>query len=221
MGILAIKISETDRAKVNNLLSQVKRGPNRVYARSLNKTTTGVKTDASAKIREELNATKKAVDSTFSIQKASESNMTAAISSKGKPLPLSEFIGTRQTKTGVSVLVKKGRTRETIPGAFIATTKGGHKGVFWRVWHEKSRRRGSMEKAINRQGYAWSRKSQRWIPMAALPKKYRLPITQRYSSSIPDVFGNESVMKDVLQKAEDRLHKNLEHELNYELSKLK
>ncbi len=221
MGILAVNISETDRVKVMNLLSGVKNGPQRVFVRSLNKTLTGVRTDASAQIRTELNATKKAVDATFKIQKATAGNMTAAISSTGKPLPLSEFTGTRQTKTGVSVLIKKGRKRETIPGTFIAKMKNGREGVFWRTWHGEKRKRGSMEKAINRQGYAWSSRSQRFIPMAALPKRYRLPITQRFSSSIPDVFGNEPIMKEVLAKANERLHTNLEHELRYELEKLK
>ena len=51
--------------------------------------------------------------------------------------------------------------------------------------------------------------------------KKRLPLSQRFSSSVPDVFSNESVMNAVKAKATERLHVNILHELNYELSKWK
>ena len=190
MANFSIKINEADVINVRHMLDGIKKAGDKVFARALNKTLTGVKTDASAKIREELNATKKAVDATFKMQKAYPGQMMAAIHSTGRPIPLLGFTGTRQTKKGVSVLIKKGRPRKIIPGTFIATMKSGHKGVFWR------------EKVGNR--------------LAS-----RLPISERFSSRVPDILENEPVMKDVLQKADDRLHKNLEHELNYELSKLK
>lgn len=157
----------------------------KVLSRSLNKTLNGVKTDASAEIRKELNVKKETVDSTFRLQKATASRLSASIESTGRPLPLSKFLGTKQTKKGVSVKVKKDRSRKVIPHAFMATMKSGHVGVFWRVGKE------------------------------------RLPISQRFSSRVPDVFSNESVMNIVLKKANERLHKNINHELDYELGTMK
>jgi hypothetical protein len=51
---------------------------------------------------------------------------------------------------------------------------------------------------------------------------YRLPIEQRFGPRIPDYLGDKggSAMANVLAKADDRMHKNLDKELNYELSKL-
>jgi glycosyltransferase involved in cell wall biosynthesis len=50
--------------------------------------------------------------------------------------------------------------------------------------------------------------------------KYRLPIKQLFGSRIPDILGDDPVMAAVLSKADDRIHKAVEKELNYELSKL-
>lgn len=190
MATFSIKIDQGDLNRVRNMLDGIKKAPDKVFVRALNKTLTGVKTDASAKVREDLNVTKKAVDATIKIQRASTKNMTAALHSTGKPLPLIAFTGTRQTKKGVSVLVKKRTPRSVIPGTFIRTMpKTGHKGVFWRA-----------------------KSGGRIAP--------RLPISERFGPRVPDILSNEPVMKDVLQKADARLHKNIDHELKYELSKL-
>jgi hypothetical protein len=50
---------------------------------------------------------------------------------------------------------------------------------------------------------------------------YRLKIEERFGPRIPDIMSNEPVMKTILDKAGDRLHSNLEHETDYELSKHK
>jgi len=190
MASVSIRINEADLISVRNMLDGIKGAGDRVFARSLNKTLTGVKTDASTEVRKELNATKKVVDETFKIEKAFSGKMSASIHSTGRPLPLIGFVGTKKTKLGVSVLIKKGRTRTVIPKTFIATMKSGHKGVFWR-----QKVGGKMVK--------------------------RLPISELFTSRVPDILENEPVMEEVLKKADNRLHANIEHELNYELSKLK
>jgi hypothetical protein len=48
----------------------------------------------------------------------------------GKEIPLAKYPA-RQTKRGVSVLVNKGK-RKLVRGAFLATMKSGHTGVFRR-----------------------------------------------------------------------------------------
>lgn len=199
----SIKINESDMQNVQSMLGEIKGLPERVTVRALNKTLNGVKTDASAEIRAVITAKKSAVDETFRIQKASTGNITASISSTGKPLALMDY-SARQTNKGVSVQVRKDRSRKIVPGAFISAMKSGHKGVFWREWH------GGIKKPVNPK-----------MVYAALPRQYRLKIKELYGPRIPDIMSNEPVMKSILAKAGDRLHNNLAHETDYELSKLK
>lgn len=199
-SVFSIKIDEADLKNVRNMLSDMRDIGTKVTVRALNKTLTGVKTDASTAIRGEITASKSAVDGTFRIEKASSVRVRAAIASAGKPLPLSEY-SVRQTKKGVSVQVKRARPRKVIPGAFIATMKSQHKGVFWRKWHG--------ERQAKRADLRYGR----------LPRKYRLPIEQRYGPRVPDIMSNDPVMKHILGKAGERLHSNLAHETQYELSK--
>ncbi len=214
-----IKINENDLRKVHLMLSDFKGASERVFVRSLNKTLTGVKTDSSTAIRAVITAKKAAVDETFKISKAATGKMTAIIASTGKPLALIDY-SARQTNKGVSVQVRKDRSRKVVPGAFMATMKSGHKGVFWRKYHEGAKvKMNKTEAAINRSGYVWSEKLKRYIAIAQLPKAYRLPMEERFGPRIPDIMGNDPVMQKILVQAGQRLKDNLDHETDYELSK--
>jgi len=206
MSAFSIQINQEDMKAVRGMLDGIEKSISLVTMRSINKTLTGVKTDASSAIREKLNVKKSAVDETFKITKATTLNLAAKFQSTGKPLSLTDFIGTRQVKKGVSVQVRKDKSRTILQRGFIATMKSGHEGVFWRdwQWHNKP-----------------SAKLNRFIPYARLPKIYRLPIQEGYAPRVPDYLGDKGpIMKTVLTKANERLHNNLEHELDFELSKL-
>ena len=197
-----IRINADDMKKVEASLRGLPDTVAKVASRAINDTLAGVKTDASAEIRAIVTLKKSAVDATFKVSKASVTNLSGLFRSTGSPVPLIEY-GARQVKAGVSVQVKRGTPRSTVIGAFIARMKSGHKGVFWREWHQ------AIRKPMNRN-----------IPYGKLPKKYRLPIAQRYGPRVPDILSNEPVMDSVMKKAEERMHKNIDRELNYELSKL-
>jgi hypothetical protein len=206
MGAFSIQINQDDMKAVRVMLDGIEKSIALVTMRSVNKTLTGVKTDASSAIREKLNVKKSAVDETFKITKATTLNLTAKFQSTGKPLALTDFIGTRQVQKGVSVQVRKDKSRTILQRGFIATMKSGHEGVFWREWqwHNKP-----------------SAKLNQFIPYARLPKIYRLPIREGSAPRVPDYLGDKGpIMKTVLTKANERLHNNLEHELEFELSKL-
>jgi len=206
--MIKIFIHPADRAKIQDMFSGMKTIGEKVLSRSLNKTLTGVRTDASTEIRKVLNAKQAAVNETFSLNKATTKKMTASIVSTGKPLGLIDFVGTTQKLKGVSVLVTKGGKRKIIPGTFIATMKSGHKGVFWREWH--GARKAKSPKI--RYGALRGEKG----------NKYRLKIKERFAPRVPDYLGDKGpIMQRILTKAGVRLHNNLEHELSYELSKLK
>lgn len=201
--MIKISINPADRAKIQDMFSGMKTIGEKVLSRSLNKTLTGVRTDASTEIRKVLNAKQAAVNETFSLNKATTKKLIASIVSTGKPLGLIDFVGTTQKVKGVSVLVTKGGKRKIIPGTFIATIKDGHKGVFWRKWHRTKKPKNPK------------------IRYGSLSGKFRLPMSERFGPRVPDILSNDSVMDTVLKKAGDRLHTNIGSELNYELSKLK
>ena len=200
--MIVIKMNPDDMAKVQSMLAEIKNAGSKVISRAINKTLTGVKTDASTEIRSVITAKKSAVDGTFQITKATVTDLRGVFASSGRPLPLMDY-SARQTKKGVSVQVKKTGTRTVIAGTFISTMKSGHKGVFWRQWH------------------GGKRSPKKKIAYARLPKMYRMPIEERFGPRIPDYLGDKGpVMGRLLAKTDERLHKNMASELNFELSKL-
>lgn len=208
MGAFTIKINQADMDNVKRMLADVKGAGARVTARAVNKTLAGVKTDASSEIRKYLNAKKETVDKTFKIKNASEASPLAFIASTGKQIPLIGLIGSAQRKAGVSVKVRKDGKRTVVPGTFIASMKSGHQGVFWRV----------------DAGYKMPLKT----PLVKNPRNRRRKITvqrlqveERYAPRVPDYLQGGVVLTRVMSGADERLHKNITHELEYELSKHK
>ena len=75
------------------------------------------------------------------------------------------------------------------------------KGVFWR-------------KDDDWVGYADRAK----LPAAAygmLPKHYRLPIKELHGPRVEDILASPDVMKRLIEMANARLDKNLDHEVKY------
>jgi hypothetical protein len=68
-------------------------------------------------------------DVPVTIQNATATNLQATVVASGRRIPLMDF-SARQTSRGVSA--NTGQGRKTYPGAFIATMKTGHRGVFKR-----------------------------------------------------------------------------------------
>jgi hypothetical protein len=200
----SVEVSKTDLAEVERALTGIKNGYAKVVSRSLNRTITGVRTDAVREIQMVITPTAKTIRATFTMIKASPRKLTAAVKSSGNALPLIEYRA-RATKKGVTVQVKKKSKRSLISRAFIATMKSGHKGVFFRDY------------IFNLYP---ARKARHGVAYATMPRKYRLPIEELYGPGVPDILSNDSVMKPILKKANERLHKELGNQLNYELSKL-
>jgi len=218
--MIQIYINQDDVAKVKTMMAGILDGATKVMVRALNLTLTGVKTDASTEIRNIITAKKSTVDATFKTSKATATKLSATFQSTGRPLPLIAY-SVNQTQKGVSVQVRKDKPRKVLAGAFIATIKSGHKGVYWRVYRSTRKKSGKIDTAIGRSGYVFNSKTGRYFPIWALPKAYRLPIKERFGPGITDYLGDKGpIMAKVLAEAVDRLHTNIEHELNFELSKL-
>lgn len=99
-------------------------------SRSLNRAIRSTSSLANRLIREEINIRAGAVRKALSVRRARPGSLSAEINVAAKAAPLIAFKGTRQIKAGVSVKPKKKRT--VIKGAFVATMRSGHKGVFVR-----------------------------------------------------------------------------------------
>lgn len=218
MPIMTLTLNPIDVDAVKKMLGDCKTVPEKVISRALNKTMTGIKTDAWNEIKQVLNAKQADVYDTFKVTNATISDLSCKFVSTGKHLPLMTF-GARQTTKGVSVQVLKAHPRETIPKTFIATMKSGHQGVFWRKWHQPNLNSG-MEAKANKAGYFWSRKTQRFVPMALLPDRFRFKISERFSLRVPDLLSGPPVSDAVMAKANERLVTNLDREVNYELSRM-
>ena len=60
--MINIKMNTDDVSRVKTMLADIKGAPERVMSRAINKTLTGVKTDASTDVREIITAKKSAID---------------------------------------------------------------------------------------------------------------------------------------------------------------
>lgn len=104
----------------------------KVAVRATNKSMTGTKTDVANIARQNYNFKAGALKKRMSISRASKQNLTGKITSKGRMLHLTDVVGTRQTKRGVTVNVKKETGRQLIPSAFIRRGQYSHKKIVFR-----------------------------------------------------------------------------------------
>lgn len=118
-----------DVRAVEDRLSQLRDGGLLATARALNRTLQQVRTVATRAVAEDLGITQKAVRDGLRLQQASRGDLRASIHVSGQRIPLIQFRA-RQTSRGVAYRLPGGRS--DAPGAFIATMKSGHRGVFRR-----------------------------------------------------------------------------------------
>lgn len=202
MAGISIKIDKEDLANVESAMVGVKNGYAKVLVRSLNKTILGVRTDAVKEIGKEITPKAKIIRDTFVLSKATYAWLKATVKSTGWPVPVIHYAA-RSVKKGVTYKIRQAGGRLLLKHAFIATMKSGHKGVFWREY------KGTPTKKVKPN-----------VKYGALPERMRLPISQRYGPAVQDIFGDNKVMEPILKKAGDRLSKELNHQLDFELSKL-
>lgn len=119
MELAQIRLSEADIKAAKRALIFIEDGFPKAYARALNKSATSVRTDMVGLIRKEYNYKATAIRKRIVISRASRADLSASLRSSGQYVNLTDIIGTRKTKKGVSVNVKKSTGRKLIPRAFI------------------------------------------------------------------------------------------------------
>lgn len=181
---MEIRLDKKDLASAKLALVGVKNGFPKAFSRSLNKTTIGTRTDMVSLIRKDYNYKAAAVRKRITIVRASSSKLDAAVRSSGGEVHLTDIAGTRQTKTGVSVDVKKSTGRKVIPRAFIQTgIRSGKKIVF--------RRSVVSGKMVGRK-----------------------PIEARYAAHPETIYNTDENWPKLLLSASERLNANFAHEVD-------
>lgn len=112
-------------------------GINRAVAATLNRVSTGMKTETSRQVRKRYNIKNADVKryGNIKVTKAKTSTLAIILSSTGQNIPLIKFNTNPKNIRAVKVLKAsvKRSGRKSIPGAFVASMNGAHLGVFKRV----------------------------------------------------------------------------------------
>lgn len=189
--------------EVVRLLDGVKGGAKKAITRGLNKGLSKGSTEAVKMVAQELNVTKATIRRSLYLRKATYRDPTCFLMAASRPLPFYDkfkpwkirnrvpgmHFGGRKRKAGFSFQVKKGRARTVFPGAFVATMRSGHTGIYIR--------RTDLPKVKR---YLKGSKSQ-W--------RWDHPLKELYSSSVPDILSNPDRMKPVMQAATEAATKEI------------
>ena len=182
-----IKFDPQQMADVRKMLWGIRGGVNKVLVLAVNRVVVGGRTDFTKETTKILNAKVSYVRKRISISKASlsSSKLSARLYSSGTPMPLIDFTGTRQNKTGTSVQVYRTLPRKTIKHAFMlnTVTVGGSK---YHNVYERIRKDGK--------------------------RVARLPIRVLRGPRMQDVMAKPEVIKPTLVKIGVRLRDRLDHE---------
>jgi len=183
---------ELERAQRD--LKNLAREQPKVASRALNKSLTGTKTDMKKVIREDYSFKARALEKRINVKKANKGRLNGHILSKGKPVHLTDLAGTKQTKKGVKVNVKKSTGRQLIPSAFIR--KGKYSG-----------------KKIVLQRTDDPGKSRRTEP------SYRYPVKAIYAPHPEILYNEDHNWTKIQDAAAKRIDKNMAREQDAELRK--
>lgn len=209
---MEIQIDWRQLAEVKAALVGIEKGWERATSRALNKTLASLRTEAAREIKKDINLTHSRILKTFSIKRATAGYLTARLDSRGRPVGLASYIGTRQVQKGVSVKVLTGGKRSILKHAFLATTRHAKKtgettevtNVFWRKY----------------EGPRVYRPTWRNVDYPSMPHKFRFPLARLAGPRIQDIYAKPTVSERVMAKADALVSKHLEHETQYLLQSL-
>ena len=173
----------------------------RAIASALNVVARKARVEASKDIRGTYKMRAKDIRKSQSVRKAtakggSEPTISAAMITVGRPLPIMAFRPTK-IKDGISVNIMGRRKR--FPGAFIATMKSGHTGVFVKGRYTSGKLVGRRRRLVS--------------------SGDDLPITEVKTTAIPTALSNPKVISVLQRKVAEELPKELKRSFAYFLSR--
>lgn len=194
-------VIEGSRDTINKLNEFGKQAP-KMLAHAINRTGTGSVTGSGTgglittiarEVAAILNLTQSFIKSKgITYDKATITDTSAAVHVSGKPIPIIQFSNVRlESSKAKSIIVR------------IKKSTGSQRLSHAFVVKTKSNHRGVFTRVKSGAGYVG-----------------RYPIKEIYTSSIPEVLGDDPVLDKVTIDLSDKLDANIEHEIDYELSRL-
>jgi hypothetical protein len=195
----AVQINQADVTAVRNMLGDLADKYKSVMTTSINKTLTTARTQATARIANEINLKSSRIKKDFSIKKANYGDISGSLKATGEPVGLINF-GANQTQRGVSVKVLKSSSRALIKHAYIAA-RGSKEHVYWR----KNRMHGTGKWPVGKKAVAnWS----------AIAPRFKRPVERLTGPRIEDIFAKSEVLDPVTIQAQHVYLLNVENKID-------
>lgn len=198
---MKIYIRPDEIREINVMLGLIKANSRKVINTALKSTVVSVKKLEAIEIMDDLNIGSQYVNKHIKVTAPNENNLIARVDAKSSPVGLINFLRTRQTKKGVSVLVKKLGQRKILKHAFITTAKNA-KNVFWRSYN------GPRRKFYPLRNYA------------SMPKKYRFPIERKEGPRLTDILAESGRINRIQNQSAEIYIENMREGLRKEFAKL-
>lgn len=188
-----ILIDEADIAGAQRVLVGISEGATKAIVTAINKTATTTKVQVRKRLAQDLTATSKEIGSHLVVNKANYSKLSGTLGMTGKPLPLIKYKTGVQGKKGVKARIYKTSDLKVIFGAFYATMKSGHKGLFVRKYTDEP----SYQRKPVTPGRIYSART--------LTRKYRLPIREYFGPRLEDILAKDEYIDPLSEDAGDLL----------------
>jgi hypothetical protein len=203
-GSIQIHIDVSEVRKKLKALDGIKGGAQKAIMRSMNKAVTGMRTDAKKEVATRYTVKQKDVSDKLTLKKASMTDLTIVMSSKGRPMRLAHFKTKANKKAGtpgaptVYASVKKGGAGG-FTGGFMATmvSTNGITGVF---------RRTGRFKVVGKGAYKGQMREQ---------------IEQLHGPGVVQMLDEQQVRTAIQEKGAERFNKELDHQIEFLLDKQK
>ena len=216
-----IEISRSDIKEIKRRLGAFEDKTPDVLSRAINRTVASIKTELKREVAKHYRIAQKDVAVTHNDKKATSKQLYGCVESKGTVIPLLKFsVSPMRTVTyndygepnpsHYSAAVFKGHGLIPLdhnPKAFVAIMSNGHGGIFERTGRWKSERHSKQTREANRG------------PNERAHSKHNEIIKELMGPSVPQIIKNKDVIATIRDKAESTLHKRIDAEINYILSK--
>jgi hypothetical protein len=191
--MMNVYLSPDSLSAAKKMLIGCHQGFPKAMSRALNKTVDGAATEMVGLIRSRYNIKATALRKRLKKSKSTYANLRASITSTGYGLHLTDVTGTRPTKKGVSVDVKKATGRKLITHAFIRPGRNSGKMIVF------LRDRVSGTSVVG---------------AGSGVRAGRYPISALYVSDPEILYNSKENWPDLSGEIQKRLDKNFDHEID-------
>jgi len=188
---VAVTLTGDQIARAADALQHIAGGAGKAMSRAINRAIQGARTAATKQIRRVYRIKSGDVKATMTLRRATPSNLSASVTSRGKRINLYAF-APRPSASGTG---GKGRRHLTI--SVLRGRRTRHRSAWVGSFGKSARLRVAMRKG---------------------PKRF--PIRALSGPAVPQMLGTRDVIAEVEKVAAERLDKRLDHEIGVLLKRL-